>query len=136
MTKPQWTMGPWRMSRIERPPIGRQANGEPWPTDANGNVFWGYSISGSAETGAAILPTLAVVHNFPSQIDANAHLIAAAPDMAEALAPFADILGEEAVDLPDDTPVVVKYGATEVFTLKIRDFRRSVAALAKARGEA
>lgn len=85
MSKPAFTPGPWRMSRMDRPPIGRQANGAPWPTDVNGNVFWGYSISGSSEGGAAILPTLAAVHNFPDQIHANAHLISAAPDMYKAL---------------------------------------------------
>ncbi len=79
------TPGPWYFSRMERPPIGRQPNGDPWPTDANGNVFWGYSIGGRSENGAAILPTLAAVHNFPDAIDANAHLIAAAPELLEAL---------------------------------------------------
>lgn len=87
------TPGPWHMARMERPPIGRQPNGEPWPTDANGNVFWGYSISGSSEKGGHILPTLAAVHNFPDQVEANARLIAAAPKLKDALAAMLDFWG-------------------------------------------
>jgi hypothetical protein len=58
--------------------------------DANGNVFWGYSISGCDEHGAPILPTLASVHNFPDQVEANARLIAAAPELLEALKGLAE----------------------------------------------
>jgi hypothetical protein len=119
MNKPAFTPGPWRISRKERPPIGRQASGEPWSKDANGNVFWGYSVSGSSEAGAAILPTLAAVHNFPDQIDANARLISAAPDLYEALDHFvttAERVGLRDGNMPEWLP-------------------KAKAALAKARGE-
>jgi len=66
---------------------------------------------------------------------ANMHLIAAAPEMHDALAPFADIDGEGDEDFPDDTPVTVKFGRTTDFTLTIGDFRRARRVLSKARGE-
>ena len=75
------TPGPWRMAEMWRPPIGKG----PHAGLVDGNVFWGYSISGSNEGGGDILPTLAAVHNFPGQVKANARLVAAAPDLLEAL---------------------------------------------------
>lgn len=75
------TARPWRFSEMRRPPLTNTDYGD---RDSNGNIFWGYSISGSDENGAAILPTLGCVHNFPTDIEANAALIAHAPtDLAE-----------------------------------------------------
>jgi hypothetical protein len=74
-----FTPGPWRYAETRRPPINRSLY-KAKDIDANGNVFWGYHITGS-ENGGMILPTLAAVHNFPDNIEANARLIAAAPDM-------------------------------------------------------
>ena len=71
------TPGPWTMSAVHRPPIGRG----PHETDSNGNIFWGYSICGSNEHGGHIYPTLAVVHNFPESLHSNARRIARVPDM-------------------------------------------------------
>lgn len=76
-----YTPGPWSAHEVHRPPIG----GGRHDTDANGNIFWGYSIWGSDDHGASILPTIAAVHNFPDQVEANARLIALAPAMAEEL---------------------------------------------------
>lgn len=72
------TPGPWRSSETWRPPIGFGDH----ETNADGNVFWGYSVSGSSKHGGHILPTLAAVHNFPDNIHANARLIASAPSLA------------------------------------------------------
>ena len=74
------TPGPWRESQTWRPPIG---NG-PHSDMVNGNIFWGYSISGSNEGGGHIYPTLAAVHNFPDHIHANARRIARLPDLEAA----------------------------------------------------
>jgi len=74
------TPGPWRESQTWRPPIG---NG-PHSDMVNGNIFWGYSISGSNEGGGHIYPTLAAVHNFPDHIHANARRIASLPDLEAA----------------------------------------------------
>ena len=75
MTETKFTPGPWRISEVWRPHIGLRREGSANPI---GDVFYGYSISGSNEGGAHILPTLAAVHNFPDNIEANARLIAAA----------------------------------------------------------
>lgn len=79
----KWTPGPWRAEQVWRPPIGNVYKPALPETDSMGNIFWGYSISGCGDNGAPVLPTLAAVHNFPNNIHANAHLIAAAPRMAE-----------------------------------------------------
>ena len=87
------TPGPWREAQTWRPPIG---NG-PHNDMVNGNIFWGYSISGSDENGGHIYPTLAAVHNFPDHVHANARRIARVPDMeatiiAQAATPPASVV--------------------------------------------
>lgn len=67
---------PWRAAESWRPPIGTMPRNDSERRDANGQVFWGYSISGCDERGVPILPTLGAVHNFPDNIHANAALIA------------------------------------------------------------
>ena len=68
---------PWRHGETWRPAIhGEKHTGD--RRDSEGNVFWGYSISGSNENGGAILPTLGAVHNFPDRCEANADLIVSA----------------------------------------------------------
>jgi len=74
------TPGPWHEAQTWRPPIG---NG-PHNDMVNGNIFWGYSISGSDENGGHIYPTLAAVHNFPDHVHANARRIARLPDIEAA----------------------------------------------------
>ena len=127
MTELKHTPGPWRIGRMERPPIGRQPNGEPWPTDVNGNVFWGYSISGSNENGASILPTLAAVHNFPGHMEANARLIAAAPELLQALRDLDEAFCSRHGCFPLDT-------VTEEQRLWNRAMTNARAAIAKATG--
>lgn len=101
---PKFTPGPWRAGESWRPPIVNfEVKDE--DKDANGNIFWGYSIFGSNEHGGEVLPTLAAVHNFPDNMKANAHLIAAAPDLYEA-AGFALDLLERVGDSRKDAPVI------------------------------
>jgi hypothetical protein len=45
-------------------------------------------------------------------------------DAFAVLEPFADVGGEGDEDFPDDTPVVVKFGRTTNYSLKLGDFRR------------
>ncbi len=112
------TPGPWRFSEVWRPPIGN-LNYE--PRNASGDVFWGYSISGSNEYGGAILPTLAAVHNFPEQMKANAYLIAAAPDMRAVLEKSVHALETLAAKLDEvgQTPFadILRAGAKEQRTV-------------------
>lgn len=82
MSENGWVKGPWRFAEVWRPPVGNFKIDDE-RKDANGNIFWGYSVTGSGDHGEHILPTLAAVHNFPNNMLANARLIAAAPTMAE-----------------------------------------------------
>lgn len=69
------TPAPWRLS----PSYEKLKN------SSNKLTITSYTITGSNEYGGIILPILAKVYNFPNQIEANAHLIAAAPELLEAL---------------------------------------------------
>lgn len=65
-------------------------------------------------------------------LEENARLIAAAPELHDALEPFAGVDGEGSADFPDDTKVVVTFGRTTNYTLTLGDFRRARAAIVKA----
>lgn len=102
MSKPEFTPGPWA---VEVMPSGRV-------TVTSGQFF----ICGDENTYGVI--------------DANANLIAAAPDLYEASTPFDDLATQQAVDSPewrdaDTVTVIVSIGA----------LRAIKAALAKARGK-
>lgn len=89
-----YTHGPWQFAETWRPAIGTIDHGD---RDANGNVFWGYHITGSNEHGGSILPDLAAVHNFPDNCLANARLIASAPDLLDALLNVRKLISEAAM---------------------------------------
>ena len=62
----------------------------PGPWRYSESIFLGkfegeYCITGSNEHGGSILPILGRTHNFPKNAEDNARLIAAAPDLLEAL---------------------------------------------------
>ena len=82
----KFTDGPWRYAESWRSPIGRLPRDI--ITNSDGNVFYGYYITGSNEHNGMILPTLASVHNFPDNMEANARLIAASPQMHGLLKAF------------------------------------------------
>lgn len=63
---------------------------------------------------------------------ANAHLISAAPELAEALEPFVALLQDHHEAMPDAQPM---FGINDALIL-VGDVRRARTALAKARGEA
>lgn len=63
---------------------------------------------------------------------ANARLIAAAPELLEALRPFAALLAEHHERMPDDQPI---FGINSA-TFTVGDMRRARAAINKATGEA
>lgn len=67
---------------------------------------------------------------------ANAHLIAAAPEMVEALAPFADALKGNWSHQPDDMEIVLGPHASDLrMKVTLGDLRRARSALSRARGE-
>lgn len=61
---------------------------------------------------------------------ADARLIAAAPELLDALRPFAALLAEHHDDLPDDRPI---FGINDA-VITAGDLRRARAAIAKATG--
>lgn len=65
MSAPAHTPGPWRYEKSQ--------------------ISGGFYITGSNEYGGMILPILGRACNFPRNVEANARLIAAAPDLLEAL---------------------------------------------------
>lgn len=66
-----------------------------------------------------------------AQMAANARLIAAAPDLLEALKPFSRLLQKHHDSLPDSQPI---YGIGDAL-ICVYDMRMAVAAIAKATGE-
>lgn len=78
--------GPWRAAESWHPPMNRSLH-DPKDIDALGNVFWGYSLSGSSEKGASILPTFGALHNFPDSIHKTAaHVARMDPATVKAMA--------------------------------------------------
>jgi hypothetical protein len=67
---------------------------------------------------------------------ANARLIAAAPDLLAALAPFAEMLDGFPLGLPDEFEILVKIDATPCALFTIGQARKARAALSRATGEA
>ncbi len=76
------------------------------------------------------LAVAVAVHNgdiIPPEPEANARLIAAAPDLLEALKPFAECCDSIGREIPDSKD-------TSSWTFQAGDFRRARAAIAKAEG--
>jgi len=110
MSEEKWTQGPWRAKREGQ------------------SIFIDASIgNGTAQEVAVCQPT----HNWEHQ-GYNAHLIAAAPELYEALEVFAACADEldatrETEMTPDDE--------WAKFRLLASDYRKARAAIAKAKGE-
>lgn len=111
MSNAKWTPGPWDWEEIA-------------PDDKD----WGACEITASDDSFVCTHVMGV---------ANARLISAAPDMAEALERFDEIHNEGTFDLPDDTPITINVGTRQTFSggLTLGDFRRARSALAKARGE-
>src|SRR6185437_8235974 len=95
------TPGPWHIE----PPASIDSNGRKFYSAGDAFKIFPAEIAPSACTIASIFP------HSPNH-EANARLIAAAPDMLAALEPFADIDGEGDEDFPDETPVTIIFGRT------------------------
>lgn len=103
MTEPKFTPGPWKFD-------GEEAGYYDLPT-LNIRDKDGYIVAGA-------------VGYIDNSNLSNAHLIAAAPDLYEALSDFAEY--ENLMEDGDDIAAMLKYGDAS---------RKARAALAKARGE-
>jgi hypothetical protein len=53
-------------------------------------------------------------------------------ELVEALEPFVESLGEDDDDFPDETPVIMKYGRTTYYALRMGHLRRAASAIARA----
>lgn len=132
MAETQFTPGPWVVgykSLTVGIPENAKIGGFEHLFDVRG---WGYftglghgALGMSAEDATTIQ-------------NANAYLIAAAPELYEAGEPFEGAMNQEDTgDLSDETPVTVIIGErVHDFTLTLADFRRLQQVRAKARGEA
>lgn len=94
--------------------------------------------AGDPQTGQMIANTVgfiptnrAITNRRLVECRANADLIAASPELYDALEPFAALLKPHHDDLPDAQPLF----AIEDTIIHAGDLRRAAAALAKARGE-
>lgn len=121
MSETKWTPGPWKVGKDD-PAVSygsedRLPEGWQLITGRCPPFAFGCCVAHVAE-------------------EADARLISAAPDMAEALARFDEIHNEGTFDLPDDTPITINVGTRQTFAggLTLGDFRRARSALAKARG--
>lgn len=111
MSEIKWTPGPW-CCHISDPHLG--INGKP----INDGIPYEYYITGSNENGGSVLPILGRTHNWPENFEANAHLIAASPELYAAL----DLLVKDIADY-------------EAWQRPCHALDVAQAALAKARGE-
>lgn len=109
-----WTKGPWEWDSGVVPPDGPERYADIY-----------------VDGGDKIIASFNEMREFaPDEGRANARLIAAAPDLAEACQPLAAIDIDHMADLPDDDRVVyLKNG------IRLGDIRAARAALSKARGE-
>jgi hypothetical protein len=116
MKNEDWTKGPWEVHLLKTGVAVYPSNRPKW---------------------RAKVTTVPVWEGTPGRFEAeaNARLIAAAPDLAEAAQPFADLASEGSEDFPDETPVTVRFGRTTDYSLTLGDIRRAVTALQKARGQ-
>lgn len=131
MSETRFTPGPWRLCAHLR-------DHDKCPCGYRGGIWGADGGHIVCEMGSEPTPGQEGLEppRYPREVEfANAHLIVTAPEMHDALAPFADIDGEGDEDFPDDTPVTVKFGRTTDFTLTLGDFRRARHVLSKARGE-
>lgn len=125
--KPQWTPGPWVVGEIDQ--------------------FGGYDMmTAGVQVGPVHLDamdygqgrcTYALEDDIKQKMLADAYLIAAAPEMAEALRPFADFFDFmllETEGFQDKDEFQMMFGDHTMQTFKVSDFRSAHAALAKARG--
>ena len=121
MTKPNYTPGPWLSS-------GREVF-----VDTRYQVCCG---RGSVH-GCCGEPDVAGDYFVVATTDeANAHLIAAAPDMYEAALPFEELIQLLLDDCDNEKPFICTHEPTgKTVTIKPEQGRAFLAAMAKARGE-
>lgn len=89
-------------------------------------------------SGKAIDKPAIDLHGYPSIMAQQAAEISSLrsklDEAREALEPFADVDGDGDEDFPDDAPVVIKFGRTIFYPIKLGDFRRARRALASLEG--
>lgn len=98
----------------------------PWVAEPGGGK--GSWVKGSTGEWAAL-----ACGDTSESAEANARLIAAAPDMLKALRPFAEVDYEELIGAPDDMPI--EEALRKAGQPTVGDLRRAMDAVDKAEGQ-
>jgi len=115
MTESKFTSGPWEID---------------WPAVAALGKYERVLIGADGRNGG-----IYVAHAFGPHREANAHLIASAPDLFEALEVFARYGKVLLEKFPGNDGYALELGSDVAVEIRRDDFKKTIDALAKARGE-
>lgn len=107
----------------------------PWEVRESKGDVWVCPVLHRPESGASVNSInggCSIARFYGDDARCNGRLAASAPELLDALKPFANLLKDHHDHLPDDQPI---YGINDS-TITVGDLRRAVDAIAKATGAA
>lgn len=134
----EFTKGPWRVAedcRVDHLHVKNEETGREWYHSSRA-IFAGDIKIATIDINISNTVSGHATPQSHGELLANAHLIAATPDLLEALEPFAALLqshndaNEHGDPVQDGQPIFAINGAA----ITIGDLRKARAAIAKARG--
>lgn len=128
-----WTKGPWDLAIGGLTLLCGERGSESGPYTPFHAGTATISVSGDAAgtpSGFRSIVSVGYTDRAGDRGIADARLMAAAPDLAEALEPFASLYADHMADLPDEDRVLYIGDG-----IRLGDLRRARAALSKAKGE-